>query len=252
VRSNARLGGARSPVTRGSEAGSTSARSWRWSHRIPAAIVLVVGMLAIATAATVILLQRSPRRSGANLTSNRGFVIPVTGGQQLCEPAELVPADTGAIRLTARAAGLPAPALGVDIRGPAGRIASGRLDGGWRPGAIGIRVTRTASTVAATVCVTNLGLNQVDFGGSTPDSAYVIQIGGRPFDGRLRIEYLRPGSESWLGLAPTLVHRFSLAKSDALRHWAAIAASVLVLLSIALALWAVLGVEPLPSEERLP
>jgi hypothetical protein len=215
-------------------------------------IVLVVGMLAIATAATVILLQRSPRRSGANLTSNRGFVIPVPGGQQLCELGELVPADTGTIRLTARAEGSPAPALGVEIRGPAGRIVSGRLDGGWRPGPIGIRVSRVASTVTATVCVSNLGSNQVDFGGSTPDSAYVIQIAGRPFDGRLRIEYLRPGTESWLNLAPTLVHRFSLAKSDALRHWAAIAAAVLLFLSIALALWAVLGGEPLPSEEPLP
>jgi hypothetical protein len=209
-------------------------------------------MLALASAAAVILLQRSPRRSGANLTSNRGFVIPVPGGQQLCEPGELVPADTGAIRLTARAGGLPAPALGVDIRGPAGRIVSGRLGVGWRAGAIGIRVTRVASTVAATVCVTNLGSKQVDFGGSTPDSASVIQIAGRPFDGRLRIEYLRPGNESWLHLVPTLAHRFSLAKSDVLRHWAAIAAVVLALLAIALALWAVLGEEPLPSEEPLP
>jgi hypothetical protein len=211
-----------------------------------------VGIIAIASAAAVILLQRSPRRSGANLTSIRGFVIPVPGGQQLCEPGELVPADTGAIKLTATAGGLRAPALGVDIRGPGGPMATGRLGGGWRAGPISIPVSRVATTVGATVCVSNRGSQRVDFGGSTPDSVFVIQIAGRPFDGRLRIEYLRPGRESWLDLVPTLAHRFSLAKSDVLRHWAAIAAVVLVLLAIALALWAVLAEQPSRSEEPSP
>jgi hypothetical protein len=233
-------------VTRGSEAGSPFARSWRWLHRTPAGIVLVVGMLAIASAATVILLQRSPRRSGANLTSNRGFVIPVPGGQQLCEPGELVPADTGAIKLTATPGGVSGPALSVDITGAGGRVGAGRLGGGWRAGAIRIPVSRVTSTVGGTVCVSNLGSQQVDFGGSAPDSAYVIQIAGRPFDGRLRIEYLRPGRESWLQLVPALAHRFSLAKSDLLRHWAAPAALVLVLLAMALALWAIRAEEPSP------
>jgi hypothetical protein len=244
VWSEARLGGARASVTPGSEAGSTFIRGRRWLPRTPAGMVLAVGMLAIASVASVTLLQRSPRRSGANLTSNRGFVIPLPGGQQLCEPGELVPADTGAIKLTARARGLSGPALGVAITGPGGRVGTGRLGGGWRTGAISIPNSRVTSTVGATVCVSNLGSQQVDFGGSTPDSSFVIQIAGRPFDGRLRIEYLRPGRESWLQLVPALSHRFSLAKSDLVRHWAAPAALVLVLLAMALALWAIRAEEP--------
>jgi len=200
--------------------------------------VIAVGLGAIAIAALVVLLQSAPRRSGTNLTTNTGFVVPLGGGQQLCEPGELIPAGTGALRVAAAVARGSAPALEGTLQNEAGAvIAAGRLHGRWRaPGVIDIPVRpATRETAGGTVCVRNLGAPPVSFGGSTPDGSFVITIAGHPFDGRLRIEYMRPGSETWLALAPTLAHRFSLAKGDLVRHWAIYATLLLIALAIALA-----------------
>lgn len=210
-------------------------------------VVLAVGLLAIAIAGTAILLQREPRRAGTNLTADARFSIPLGPGQQLCEPGELLPGDTGALKLDASANGLPGPRLSASISSPGGPVSSGVLDAGWREGALSIPVSRVRNTVSdATVCLSNLGSRPVAFGGSAPDSGFLIQLGGKPLSGRLRIEYMRPGRESWLELLPALAHRFSLAKSDLVRHWAAGAALVLMLLAVVLAATTMIKEEPSP------
>jgi hypothetical protein len=54
---------------------------------------------------------------------------------------------------------------------------------------------------------------------------------------------MRPGSESWLALAPTIVHRFSLGKAGFLRDWEWVAVLVLMALAIALAVGTILREE---------
>lgn len=202
----------------------------------PVAVVLVLGLLAIAIAGVVALSRSEPRRSGTNLISDVGFVIPLAPGQQLCEPGELLPGDTGALRLTADSGAYPGPRLRASIIAPQGPVSSGELKPGWRSGAVLIPLERVARTLpSATVCLQNAGSRGVLFGGSTPASGFVIEDAGKPLSGRLRIEYMRPGSESWVALLPTLVHRFSLAKSDIVRHWAWIAVVVLMALAVGLA-----------------
>jgi hypothetical protein len=209
-------------------------------------VVLGVGLLAIAIVALAILLQRAPRRAGTNLTQDVGFVIPLAAGQELCEPAELLPGDTGALGLDASAGARPGPALAVVISGPRGTVSSGRLAAGWRSGAIRIPVRRVRDTVpGATVCVHNLGASQVAFGGAAPDASFYIDLAGKPLLGRMRIEYMRPGSETWLQFTPALAQRFALGKSDALRHWEL--AAILILMAMALGLAARAIVKERPS-----
>ena len=99
-----------------------------------------------------------------------------------------------------------------------------------------INVARIPDTIAAgTVCITNAGPRPVAFGGSVPDGAFVVSIDGHGLGGRLRIEYERPGRESWLALIPTLAHRLSLGRSSLVRHWAALGALVLMLAALGLA-----------------
>lgn len=216
----------------------------------PVRVVLAVGLLAIAIAGTAILLRREHRRAGTNLTADAGFAIPLGPGQQLCEPGELLPGDTGALKLDASTNGLPGPRLSASLSGPSGPVSSGYLKAGWRSGTVSILVSRVPNTVSgATVCLSNLGSRQVAFGGSVPDSGFFIQLAGKPLSGRLRIEYMRPGRESWLELLPTLAHRFSLAKADLVRHWAAGAALLLMLLALVLATRTMLKDEPQVSEE---
>ncbi len=199
-------------------------------------VVLLVGLVALLAAGTVGLLQRAPRRAGTNLTADAGFTIALAAGQELCEPGELVPGDTGALRLDASTgAAARGPALSTTVGLPTAGASAGSLAAGWRSGVVQIPLRRVPATLSgATVCIRNHGPGSVAFGGSVPDSGFIIQLAGKPLGGRLRIEYMRPGSESWLQLLPTLSHRFSLAKSDIVRHWAAAAAILLMLMALAL------------------
>jgi hypothetical protein len=206
---------------------------------------MALSILAILVVAGVILQQRAPRLAGTNLTADTGFVVQLRAGQELCEPGELLPGDTGALRLDATANGSSGPPLRVSISGPDGQISAGTLAAGWRPGATLIPVRRVPDDVAgATVCVRNRGSRAVSFGGSVPDSGFQIELGGAPLNGRLRIEYMRPGRESWLQLLPALAYRFSLAKAGLLRHWEAGAVLVLMLLAAGLAARALIEAEP--------
>jgi hypothetical protein len=198
-------------------------------------LIVVLGLLAIALVALVVLLQSAQRRAGTNLTTDTGLVVHVPAGESVCEPGEIVPKDTGALGLGAGTGTHPGPELDVTIGGPTGPLTSGRLAAGWRSGVIRIPLKRVRETVVgATVCVSNRGSSQVDFGGSVP-SGFAIDIAGKTLLGRLRIEYMRPGSETWLQFAPVLAHRFSLAKSDLLRHWEVFAVLLLMLLTIGVA-----------------
>jgi hypothetical protein len=213
----------------------------------PVRAVLAVGLLALAGAAVIVLSQSAPRRSGTNLTDDVGFVLPLAGGQQLCQPGELLPGDTGALRLAASTSRAGGPALMVGIAGPHGLISSGGLPAGWQSGRVSIPITRVAHTVASvTVCVRNKGAGSVVFGGSVPDGSFVVTLDGRGLGGRMRIEYMRPGSETWLQLLPALSYRFSLAKADLVRHWAALGALVLMLLAVALAVRTLVVEDPTP------
>ena len=240
---------ARTTVSPGSQTAPSGAPDRRRRRRgpTPVRIVLAVGLFAIVAVAVIVLSQSGERRSGSNLTGDLGFVLPLAAGQHLCEPGELLPGDTGALRLAASAGAAPGPRLAVSIGGPRGPVSSGGLSAGWRSGPVLIPVTRVAHTTpGATVCVQNLGTSPVVFGGSVPDGSFVVQLDGRGLGGRMRIEYMRPGRETWLQLLPTLANRFSLAKSDLVRHWAAGAALVLVLLALALAALTLIIEEPAP------
>lgn len=216
----------------------------RWWAPTPVRAVVALGLLALLLAALAVLLQSAQRRSGTNLTADTGFVIPVEPGELLCEPDELLPGDTGGLRLSASSGAEPGPRLDVTIAAGARRLASGGLAAGWRSGTITIPVSVVHATQGATVCLVNRGSSRVSFGGSVPDANFYVALGGKPLSGRLRIEYMRPGSESWLALLPALLHRFSLAKADLVRHWAAPAVLLLMVLAIALALRTILREEP--------
>jgi hypothetical protein len=204
--------------------------------------VLAVLLAAIAAVALAILLQSAPRRSGTNMTSDLGYAIAIQPGQVLCEPGEIVPADTAALALTARAGGGAGPTLAVDISDAARTVASGSLAAGWRTGAVRIPLRRAlARTVAgASVCLRDVGARPVAFGGSLPDGSFTVLIDGRGLGGRLRIDYMRPGKQTWLALAPELARRLARVKPSFARPWSAVAALVLLLVSVALAVRTVL------------
>ncbi|HEY2718305.1 MAG TPA: hypothetical protein VGI52_01645 [Solirubrobacteraceae bacterium] len=223
---------------------SAARRPRRWTPT-PARLVLALGLLALIGAALAILLQSAPRRAGTNLTADAGYVVPLQAGGQLCEPGELVPGDTGALRLSVSSGAALGPPLDVTVGVGMHPIAVGHLAAGWHSGAVSIPVSRVRETQqGATICLVNRGSHSVSFGGSVPDADFYVVLDGKPLSGRMRVEYMRPGSESWLTLLGTLTHRFSLAKADVVRHWAAPAVLVLMLLAVVLAGRTILRAEP--------
>jgi hypothetical protein len=209
--------------------------------------VVAAGLLAIVVVLAVALLQRAPRRSGSDLTPNGAFVVALSHGQEACQGGELVPIDTAALQMTIATYGKPGPALSVMITGPRGEtLTMGGLTAGWRQGVVRIPLARVAkATEGASVCLRDNGPWSVAVAGDIPDPGYDMQVGGKTVpDVRLRMDYMRPGHESWLALAPTVVHRFSLGKSDLVRHWAWVAVLALMLFAVALATRTIVRAEP--------
>jgi hypothetical protein len=209
--------------------------------------VVAVGLCAIAVAFAVMLLGSSPRRSGSDLTPNGAFVAVLGAGQQTCQGGEPLPADTSALQMTIGTYGAPGPPLRVVVTGADGRVlTSGGLPAGWRQGVVRIPVAHVATATQGTrVCLQDAealgGTRTIALAGDLPDPGYSMTVAGRTVaGGRLRYDYMRPGSESWLALAPTLVHRFTLAKAGFLRSWSWVLALALVLATAALAVRTIL------------
>ena len=81
-----------------------------------------------------------------------------------------------------------------------------------------------------------------DSGGTVPAGSYVVQIDGQGLGGRVRLEYTRP-QESWFAFMGALAHRLTIGKSRLLRHWAAPAAILLMIVAVGLALRTILLAE---------
>ncbi len=208
----------------------------------PRTLALAVALLLLLVAALIVVLQRAPRRAGTNMTPLSSVAIALPAGQELCEPGELVPADTAGLRVLVRSSGPTGP-LRARVLGPGGVVARGTLAAGWRPEEVTVPISRVGTATSGIVCLQNGGSSQLLFGGSLPDPPYTYVIAGQQQSGRLRIDYMRPGRESWLGLLTPLTYRFSLGRSPLTRWWASGAVLVLMLAVVALTAWILLRTE---------
>jgi hypothetical protein len=205
-----------------------------------------VGLAAVVVVLTLVLLHGGRRRSGSDLTPNGAFVAALGAGEQVCQDGELLPADTSAARLTIGTYGLPGPPVHVTFTGPSGEpLSSGSLAAGWRQGVVDIPIAHVSQPrEGVRACVRNSGPQRIAVAGDLPDPGYRMQVAGKSIEGRLRFDYMRPGSETWLALLPAIVYRSTLGKSDLIRHWAWAAALALMLFAVGLAIRTILREEP--------
>ncbi len=227
--------------------GRSERRSGGSRRPAPAVGVMILGVAGLLAVTVAVLAKSSPRRTGTNAAGVSGLAIQLAPGQTLCEPGEPVSAGTSAVRLDAGAPGPVGgrgPALGASVVDPAGRgVASGRLPAGWSPGLISVPLAPALRRdVAASVCLKNLGPGRVGLGGTVPAGSFVVQIDGQGLGGRVRLEYMRP-KESWFAFLGALAHRLTIGKSRLLRHWAAPAAILLMLVAVGVALRTILLAE---------
>lgn len=205
-------------------------------RRRPSAVAVVVaaGMLLALAGALVAAASSAPRLAGTN--DLRAFLqIPIQPGDRLCQGSELVPGGAARLRLLAPGAGAGVP-LEVEIRYEGEEVIRGRLSGGWEAGAVAVPLDAvTEAAVVERVCVENRGDAVLHLHGEAQPVDQGARIEAGPIEGRLRLEYLRPGSESWFELLPTMVHRFGFGRAEVLGSWSFFLAAALMLFACAAA-----------------
>lgn len=165
--------------------------------RIALGATLVVVIIALG----VVLTASKPRQAGSNYVKENAQAHILKGDQRYCQSGELIPGDTGALRLLVATFHRPTPDLVVTVKADGREVTSGRLSGGRREGHQEIPLRTVDDAVGdATVCVRPEGTL-----GRT-----VLYGDGEA----VRFEWLRPGSESWLSIVPAIAHRISLGKAN--------------------------------------
>ncbi|HTW43261.1 MAG TPA: hypothetical protein VMD79_13205 [Solirubrobacteraceae bacterium] len=175
-------------------------------------ITLAVGFTAMALAVGLSLL-----RSPATLTRTNGVaddtqtaVAATSESAVYCQPNEELPAHTSAIRISLVASIGPRTRLYVLSAGHV--LTSGEQGAGWTGSALAVPVRQLARAVpAATVCVAFRLRDGMLFllGEDTPPDR-AAREGRFALPGRMRVEFVSPGTRTWASMIPAIVRSIGL------------------------------------------
>jgi hypothetical protein len=169
---------------------------------MPVRLALAAGLVLLLAAVGVTLAQSAPRTAGSNHVPEIEEAVKLKrGGGRHCQDGETIPGDTGALRLLVGTYGRPVPELSVSARRPGtDLITAGERRAGSHEGRVDIPVEPVDDGInGVRVCL------RVDGPGRT-----VLYGAG----GRVRLEWMRRGSESWFELLPTIADRFGLGRAS--------------------------------------
>jgi hypothetical protein len=170
-------------------------------------IALVAGLALLAVAIAAVLSRPPLVVAGTDSTPHEA-VIAVTGGAAHgCQVNETLPGGTTAMRLWVSVN--IGPRVGVTVLSGSRVLTSGAREAGWTGEFVTVPVRRVPHTVShAKVCLA-LGAALEKIGLLGASKAH------RPAGGpaKMTIEYLRPGSGSWLSRASAVVRRMGLGRS---------------------------------------
>jgi hypothetical protein len=159
-------------------------------------VALAAGLALTLTALAVVLSGAPLTVAGVKPLPSRS-VSPITGSSSGCQSAGTVPEGTSAIRLGASSNTGPRVTVRV-LEGPR-LISEGVQDAGWGTDeTVTVPVSRVARAIPGARICTAFGrtLEPVQFSGS--------------LKGQARVEYLRPGPDSWFSLASSVARRMGL------------------------------------------
>ena len=197
-------------------------------------VVLAIALLLAAGALALDMSGSAPRIAATDHADAAAFVATLKAGQELCQPQMVLPGEAKRLRVLVGTYGQPVPELTAHFLTDDNRtIASGALAAGQRQGFVLIPLGYPhGPTAAGTLCIRALGGHRTVLGG-VPFGAGGIseRVDGVPQPGRIDVVYLRPGSESWWQLLPTLARRFNLGKAPLFGDWT-LAVMALLLLGV--------------------
>ncbi len=172
-------------------------------------VALAVG-LALLASAVVVVLSRSPLIVvGTNSVPAHPEVAYVKGGFSTCEMGGMLPQGTSAIRVSASANTGPRVTLKA-LSGPL-LVTSGHRETGWGVDeTVTVPVKRVPRTISdAKICLAfGPVIEELQINGAV---VRTTTAGGKTHSAvALRLEYLRPGHESWWSLASSVARHMGL------------------------------------------
>jgi hypothetical protein len=176
------------------------------SVRIALAVCLTLTVIAVGVS-----LARTPLvRAGTDGTPLPTEVGATFAPDTVCQSEELVPQGTTVIRLSLLS--LLGPRITLQATAGSQIITTGVRSAGWTGTIVSIPVAPVTRTYAhATVCFTLAKRQQlVNYRGAETTRSPAVSNGTQVLPGRIRIEYLRPGKETWLSLALPTARRIGL------------------------------------------
>jgi hypothetical protein len=213
-------------------------------RRAAAGATLIVGLVALAIGLVAVLSHAERRLASANNVPIEAILAEKgRHARAVCQPEELVPAGTATLRVWLQApdAG-PGPAVRVTVTTARGTsLGRGARPAGWHGGRLDVPLdVAIPRDAVATVCATLAAGPSAAVVGA-PSTGNAPPARGLP--GRMRIEYLRAGRESWWALAGTIADRVGYGHGRA-SAWPALLAAALALAAAGTALWALMREAP--------
>jgi hypothetical protein len=182
---------------------------------IAARLKITVGLCLLAGAAAIaVTLLQSPLTVAAVNTTATAQLGKTSRTTAVCQAGEVLPRGTSAIRL--RVFAFLGPRVTVEVRAHGRVIVHGERGSGWTSGAVTVPVKPLAATRSGVeLCFTFFTAGNEDdwYVGERTAGAHAAQGGGGPPYGRVRVEYMRPGSSSWWSLAPTVARHMGLGRA---------------------------------------
>jgi hypothetical protein len=176
------------------------------------AVALAVAVFLFTLVST--LLHSEPRYAGSNAVRAAQVVTELAPRRTICQKGELIPKDASTVEVSVATGGQPGPPLAAELRTKGGRVlARGTTVGGYRDGVIGVPIGVVRKTIEhVDVCLRSTAPGTAQLYGQG-NAEGRLEVNRHAAPGILRLAYKRPGSETWLALAPTIAHRFAQAKT---------------------------------------
>jgi hypothetical protein len=209
------------------------------SARARVAITMAVGAALIGGLLLGVLLHAPYRVLASNRVAAEENLASFQRGGTFCQSREFLPAGTDALRVSTAA--YVGPAISLSLSRGNTVLARGHRGAGWVASTLTFALRpRLRAPAQATLCLRrdNHALAAGLIGGGA-FAAPEATLNGTPLRGRLRVEYLTAGQQSWLSLARHVVRRLGLGHAPS-GGWIVIPLVLLMALATTLAAWLML------------
>jgi hypothetical protein len=191
------------------------------------AIVVVAGLTLMAIAFGLTLAGSPIVVVGKNSVEHYEEIGPIRGPSTVCQDGEVLPRGTSAIQFALYA--IYGPRLKVTASSNGRILTKGERGSGWIGETVTVPVNHITRNVSGVKICATLGHTDEDIGvsGDKTPTAAVATNGTRKLAGRMKIEYLHSGRQSWWSLASWVAGHMGV-----LRAPSGIAVALLVLVGI--------------------